>query len=411
MSDQDSYVAPQPPISQADIGPLTKELSVLDGLYVLAKHARLIILLTLIGIGLGVVVAITTPAEYTSSAVLMRETQRETSGGSLAALRGLGLNLGESQSGLTIEAYPNVLESHEVRSILLEELFPLASGERITFLEYVQNVEPGSLGSWLSSVFGLDGERCGEERVSPVADTLLSVAYTCEQQKAMESMSEMISVDADAETGLMTVSVAAKDPALAASLVGRLVEELQTRVQSLLTQKAREDHEFIRERTVGAEADLRSARAVLARFEDQNRGFTSARLLAERDRLRDEVNFATNVFGQYQGELKQAEIEVQRASPVITVLDRPVVPLLPTRPRRKVIVLIGALFGLAMGLMFAFVIEGFHVEAGTESGRRKRAAIRAALIPRRRRGDKHHSIDDSSIDDEDEDESVLRTEP
>ena len=123
------------------------------------------------------------------------------------------------------------------------------------------------------------------------------------------------------------------------------------------------------------------------------------------------MNFATNVFGQYQGELKQAEIEVQRASPVITVLDRPVVPLLPTRPRRKVIVLIGALFGLAMGLMFAFVIEGFHVEAGTESGRRKRAAIRAALIPRRRRGDKHHSIDDSSIDDEDEDESVLRTEP
>ncbi len=410
MSDQDSYVASQPPTSQADIGPLTKELSVLDGLYVLAKHSRLIILLTLIGIGLGVVVAITTPAEYTSSAVLMREAQRETSGGSLAALRGLGLNLGESQSGLTIEAYPNVLESHEVRFILLEESFPLASGGRVTFLEYVQNIEPGSLGSWLSGVFGLDGERCGEERFHPVADTL-SVAYTCEQQKAMESMSEMITVDADAETGLMTVSVAAKDPALAASLVGRLVEELQTRVQSLLTQKAREDHEFIRERTVGAEADLRSARAVLARFEDQNRGLTSARLLAERDRLRDEVNFATNVFGQYQGELKQAEIEVQRASPVITVLDRPVVPLLPTRPRRKVIVLIGALFGLAMGLMFAFVIEGFRVETGTESGRRKRAAIRAALIPRRRRGDKHHSIDDSSIDDEDEDESVLRTEP
>ncbi|MCH7639221.1 MAG: hypothetical protein IH855_07140, partial [Bacteroidetes bacterium] len=63
MSDQDSYVAPEPPTSQADVGPLTKELSVLDGLYVLAKHRRMIVLLTLIGIGLGVVVAITTPAE------------------------------------------------------------------------------------------------------------------------------------------------------------------------------------------------------------------------------------------------------------------------------------------------------------------------------------------------------------
>jgi len=408
--DQDSYVAPQPSTSQADIGPLTKELSVLDGLYVLAKRSRMIVLLTLIGIGLGVVVAITTPAEYTSSAVLMRETQRESSGGSLAALRGLGLNLGESQSGLTIAAYPNVLESHEVHSILLEEAFSLASGERVTFLAYVQNKVPSSLSGRLRRMFRSDREQCGAERANPVVDTL-SVAYTCEQQKAMESMSEMIRVDADAETGLMTLSVIAQDPVLAASLAGRLVEELQTRVQSLLTQKAREDHEFIRERTVGAEADLRSARALLARFEDRNRGLTSAQLLAERDRLRDEVNFATDVFSQYQSELKQAEIEVQRASPVITVLDRPVVPLLPTRPRRKVIVLIGALFGLAMSLILAFVMEGFNVEAGTEDGRHKRAAIRTALIPRRLRRGKRHSIDDSSTHDEDEDESVLRTEP
>ena len=405
MSDQDSYVAPEPPTSQADVGPLTKELSVLDGLYVLAKHRRMIVLLTLIGIGLGVVVAITTPAEYTSSAVLMRETQRESSGGSLAALRGLGLNLGESQSGLTIEAYPNVLESHEVRFILLEESFPLASGERITFLEYARNTVPSSLGGRLSSLFGSKGEGRGVGGTILAADTL-SVAYTYEQQKAMETMSGMMSVDADAKTGLMTVSVAAQDPVLAASLAGRLVEELQTRVQSLLTQKAREDYEFIRERTEEAEADLRSARALLARFEDRNRGLTSPPLLAERDRLRQEVRFATDVFSQYQSELKQAEIDVQRASPVITVLDRPVVPLLPTRPRRKVIVLIGALFGLAMGLMLSFVIEGFHVEAGTEGGRLKSAAIRTALIPHRLRRGKR-----SSVDDEDEDENVPRTEP
>ena len=405
MSDQASYVAPQPPASQAGAGPLTKELSVLDGLYVLAKHGRMIVLLTLIGIGLGVVVAITTPAEYTSSAVLMRETQREPSGGSLAALRGLGLNLGESQSGLTIAAYPNVLESHEVRSILLEESFPLVSGERVTFLEYARTTVPSSLGGRLRSLFGPDGERRGVGGAALVDDTL-SVAYTYEQQRAMEAMSGMISVDADAETGLMTVTVAAQDPVLAASLVGRLVEELRTRVQSLLTQKAREDYEFIRERTEEAEAELRGARALLARFEDRNRGITSPQLLAERDRLRQEVRFGTDVFGQYQSELKQAEIEVQRASPVITVLDRPVVPLLPSRPRRKVIVLIGALFGLALSLMLSFVVEGFHVEAGTEGGRLKSAAIRTALIPRRLRRRKR-----SSEGGGDEDEDSPRTEP
>ncbi len=389
MPDQDHFATSEPQPSTADVGPLTKELSVLDGLYVLARRRRLIILLTLLGIAFGVVVALTTPSEYTSSAVLMRETRSESrSGGSLAALRGLGLNLGESQTGLTIEAYPDVLTSHEVRANLLAETFILESGERTTFLDYVQTRETASLGRSLRRFFGGGGRGSDVQRSDSTADSL-SVAYTFEEQEAMESMSRMISVNADADTGLMTVSVTAQDPVLAASLVGRLIGELQTRVQSLLTQKAREDYQFIRERAQEAEGELRTARAQLARFDDRNRGLTSAQLLAERDRLRQDMSFATEVFGQYQSELKQAEIEVQRASPVITVLDRPVVPLLRSRPRRKLIVLVGGLFGMAGGLLFAFLLEGIRTEAGTESGQRKRQAIRDALRPgraRRRRG-------------------------
>lgn len=379
MQDQDSHAITSS--GGEDLRPLTKELSVLDGLYVLARHKWLIILLPVVGIFLGVVVAIITPEEYASSAVLMRETQQESSRTGLAALRGLGLNIGESQSGLTIEAYPNVLASHEVRSILLEERFPTSSGAKITFLEYARNVEPGSIGERLRTMLRSDPDGSS---MGNLDDSLsLSVAYSYQEQQAMETMGEMIGVDADAETGLMTITVTAQDPVLAASLVGRLIEELRSRVQSLLTQKAREDYEFIGERTTEAEGDLRTARARLAHFDDRNRGLTSAQLLAERDRLRQEVSFATEVFSQYQGELKQAEIEVQRASPVITVLDRPVVPLRRVRPRRTVIVLVGALFGLAMGLLLSFIIEGFKTEADTAGGKRKSAAIREALVPSR----------------------------
>ncbi len=406
MPDQFTYDTPIQRPAQIEGGVVTKELSILDGLYVLARRRWLIVIATLVGIGLAVVVALVTPDEFTSSAVLMRETQQEAQSGSLAALRGLGLNLGESQSGLTIEAYPNVLRSHEVRASLLEASFPLSTGGRITFLEYARNAKPSTIGRRLREMFRPD-DATGVSARDALVDTL-SVAYTDVQQKAMETMSEMIGVDAEAETGLMTVSVTAQDPVLAASLAGRLVEELRHRVQTLLTQKAREDYEFILERTEEANSELRSARAMLARYDDRNRGLTSPPLLAERDRLRQEVNFATEVFSQYQNELKQAEIEVQRASPVITVLDRPVVPLEPERPRRKVIILIGGLFGLAFGLMAAFAIEGFSVEADTETGQRKSQAIRSVLRPKWLRKSKPPASDHTSSDEGGDDRSAMK---
>ena len=112
---------------------------------------------------------------------------------------------------------------------------------------------------------------------------------------------------------------------------------------------------------------------------------TSARLLAERSRLQQEVTFAAQVFGEYQSELKQSEIEVQRANPVLTVLDRPVVPLLPSRPKRKQIVVIWVLLGLGLGIVLAFVVEAVRAESASEGGRRKREALREALRMRRLR--------------------------
>src|SRR5690606_21276011 len=210
-------------------------------------------------------------------------------------------------------------------------------------------------------------------------DDSLAVRYSFDKLEAMEEGGRMVGVDTDTETGLMTVTVTARDPVLAASLAARLIEELRTRVQAIRTQKAREDLEFIRERAAEAEADLTAARNRLARFDDQNRGVNSARLLAERSRLNQDVAFAAQVYGEYQSELKQAEIEVQRASPVLTVLDRPVVPLRPSRPQRKTIVLIWALLGLGLGVIASFVVEAVRVEAASEGGRHKREALRDAL--------------------------------
>ena len=361
--------------------PITKELSVLDGLYVLVRYRWLILLLTGISLVVGVFIALTTPREYTANAVVVRESHQEVASGGLSALRGLGLNLGESGPGLTIEAYPNILTSREVQAAVIHTPLPAQSRE-MSMVDYQARYgKGGGLRSFLRGLLRRNSGSEGGETI--VQQDSLAVSYTVDEQETMQMLGNMIDVDADVETGLMTVAVTARDPVFAANLAGLLVEELRTRVQELLTEKAREDYEFILEQTEEAEAALTRARSVLARFDDSNRGLTSARLLAQREELRQDVTFASEVFGESQSQLKRAELEVQRASPVVTVLDRPVVPLLPSKPRRSLIVAIAFLLGLCGSVLLAFVLEGLQVEATSSEGQKKRTAIRDMLIPKR----------------------------
>ena len=363
--------------------PVTKEVSLLDGLLVLARYKGLIAGTTVLFIVLGVLVALMTPPEYTSSAVLVREAgDGAPSGGGLAALRGLGLSIGGGETGLTAEAYPSILTSREIQGDLLDDPFVLASGETVTLQQFLEANAGGGFKGWLKGLFGGDDSA---PDATPSPSDSLAVRYGHAELEAMDQVRQMVGVETDTETGLMTVTVTARDPVLAASLAARLIEELRQRVQAIRTQKAREDFDFIRERVAEAEADLDRVRARLARFDDQNRGLNSARLLAERSRLNQEVAFAGQVYGEYQSELKQAEIQVQRASPVLTVLDRPVVPLLPSRPKKKQVVLLWTLLGLGLGMGLAVVAAAVSAESASEGGRRKREALREALRVRRQR--------------------------
>lgn len=369
---------------------LTKELSILDGVYVLAKYRTFILAVTVLATLLGVFFAIKAPKEYTSSAVLVREAQQESAAGGLSALRGLGLNLGDSGPGLTIEAYPNILTSREVQAAIIHESLPLSDGNDITMLEYNERYAkgPGISGTLRRLIRGESSEA---ESPSVARVDSFATSYTVNELEAMTAFSEMLSVSSDVETGLMTVTVSARDPVFAASLAGRTVEELRVRVQDILTKKAREDYEFIRDKTQEAEEVLTSARAVLARFNDRNLGSNSAQLAAQRDRLRQEVTFAVQVYGESQSELKRAELEVQRANPVVTVLDRPVVPHLPSKPRRALMVVIAFLLGLCGSVLLSFLFEGVQAEGLSEQGEQKREAIRSMLIPKwiTRRGRKN----------------------
>jgi uncharacterized protein involved in exopolysaccharide biosynthesis len=358
-----------PPNGQAErpVPPREDEVSLLDILLVLARNKTLIVRTVLVFTLLGVTYALLAPEEFTSEARVVREAQQESGGlpGGISpgALSGFGINLGGASSGLTSAAYPEVLQSREVRLAVVRDTFRFPDADRpMTFVEYV-NRPPGVLSKVLDYTLWLPwtlksalGEAISGSP-APAGTTAIGdpVIPSEEEDEALEAISEKNSASVDEETGLMTISATADSPKLAASFTESFLKHFTTRVREIRTEKVRERLEFVDGRFEEAEQELEEAEDRLAQFLEQNQNPTAASLQFRRDRLQRQVSFKEQLYSELQSQLTQTRLDLQRQQPVVTVVEEPVPPMKRSAPNRKLIVIIFLIIGSFVGVFTALV--------------------------------------------------------
>jgi uncharacterized protein involved in exopolysaccharide biosynthesis len=363
------------------------EVSLIDLLLVVARYKRLIGGTVLAFFVVGFLVAVLSPDEYTSSAKVVREIQADASLGSvgaLSALRGFGLSLGAGATGLTPEAYPDITKGREVGlAVVRDEFFFPDLDKSLTFVEYVRDNK-----SIVQQILALPGRLVAllksdkpTRSIQTYDDTIIYL--TEDEERAITAVSKLVSTSVDLESGLMTISAKTYDPNLSASLTASFVRHLVERVREILTVKTRKNLEFIDERFAEAEVELRAAEEALAQFMDRNTSIKSASLTTDRDRLQRQVTFKTQLYGDLQTQLTQAQIELQRSEPVITILERPAPPIEPSGVGGKVVLLIFLLLGAAIGVALAFIKWSLDQQMTDDEERAKMEEVRNALIPKR----------------------------
>lgn len=376
----------------ADIELDEDEISILDLLVVLARQKRTIVR-TVMWFGIvGLLIAVFSSSEYTSSATVIREVEDGAGAGrsALDALRGFGIGVGGASSGLTADAYPDIVKSREVRLAVAREPFRFSGrDEEMTFVEYVDR-HPGFFSRIREYTIGLPGKIV--RAISGPPKSIFGgspelMVLTEEEEEAIERISEMLRTREDLDSGLMTISVVSNDRLLSVQLALSFVDQLVERVRSVYTEKSRQNLDFIQERFDEAELELAAADSALAQFEDRNVGVTSARLETERQRLQRQVTFKSQLYSDLQMQLTQTEIELQRAEPVITVLEQPVASLEASGPRRSLTLVLFLILGGMVGVVLAFVRTAVENSRADTESRSKLAEIEAAIPkwPRRRR--------------------------
>lgn len=370
------------------------EVALLDIFLVLARQKVLIVRTVLAFALLGATYALLTPEEYTSNVEMVREAQ--DGGGGLSgnlpggigggALSGLGISLGGASSGLTTAAFPEVMKSREVRLSVVRDTFRFPEGkEPMSFVDYV-NRPPSVLDLIFEYTLKLPWtlkDAVMEAIAGPPAPTETKdgelVIPSEEEDRALRSIDEMVSVAVDEETGIVSLSVTAESPRLAADLAKRFLHHFTIRVRTIRTEKVKERLSFVKERFQEAEEELDSAEDRLAQFLERNQNPTSPVLQFQRDRLQRQVRFKEQLFSDLQGQLTQTQLDLQRKSPVVTVVEKPDVPLERSAPQRTLIVIVAVLFGGVVSVGGAFLKSYLDDQKMREEERGKISEIKQHL--------------------------------
>ena len=317
-----------------------------------------------IAVIVGVVIAFTTPKQYTVSVKLAPESTKSGGGLSgIASMLGVGsMSMGSDADALSITLYPDIVSSTPFILDLMDTQVKTIDEEQpdTTLVGYLKEYTSKSLiGTVMSlpfkaiggiiSLFKDEEEEKGVKEINPFQ-------LTKEQSKTVQGLKKMIVANVDKKTGVTTVSVTMQDPLVAAILTDTVVVKLKEHITKYRVSKAEEDCKYWEQLNDQRRDEYHAKQKLYAEYIDANQNVILKSVRIEQERLQNDMNLAYQVYSNVATQLQMARAQVQEAKPVFAVVEPASVPLQPSGTSRKMI-LVGTVF-LFVAAAAAWVLFG-----------------------------------------------------
>ena len=331
----------------------------------------------------GSVIALTTPKVYTVEVTLAPESSKNNSSlSSIASMLGVGgLSASNESDALSVLLYPDIVSSTPFMIDLLDTPVKVMDedAEEMTFQSYLETQKSSLMGTVMSlplktigafvSLFSSD-DGSEEDEI----ETIDPFHLTRKQAALVGGLKKSILANVDKKTGVTTVAVTMQDPMACAIIADTVIAKLQERIILYRTDKAEKNSQYWEQIYDERKNDYSKAQQDYAKYVDANKNVILQSVLAERERLQNEVNLAYQVYSNVATQLQLARAKVQEAKPAFAVVEPATVPLRPSGTSRKMI-LVGIVF-LAVAGAGAWVLFGkdFWAKIKDEFGKKEATA-------------------------------------
>lgn len=319
---------------------------------------RFVIKTTILFAVLGIILAVVSPTKYTASSTFvpqLSEGQTNSPLGGLASLAGINLSaiMGGQPQEISPSLYPQIAESVPYRLALLDATVE----SNTSFRDYILSQSGGVaiLPLLKKYTIGLPGLLLNKQTDNNEnLDT--SLFQITEQDKDLfELLAMVVSIEVDDQEGLVSISVELADRMVAAQLAQAATDLLQSNIIAFKSQSARNNLDFIESQFESKRKEFEEIQDSIAIFKDQNLNITSALYQNQLTRLESQFTVISSVFQELAGQVEQAKIQVNKDTPIFTIIEPVSVPLERSKPKRTITVIIWTFLGAVFSVGWVLV--------------------------------------------------------
>ena len=333
------------------------EIDLVDILRPLWQNRKLLWRSGVVGIILGVFVALLTPNEYSANSVFVPNYGGQ-SGPSSSSLKGLaslaGFDLGGIESGakeLSPMLYGQIIQGVTFNKQLLNSKMYI-EGDSVSVQQYLLD-RPGSAIGWVSSIPGKLIGLFKSEKES-LTSGLTGIEMLSEQEYGLiQALSGIVSLNVNDKDGYIELSATTGDPLVSAQLTSLVQGLLQDQIIAIKTQSSKELVEYLNQQFNEKKALLSQAQDQLSNFKDKNITISSFSFSNQQTRLETDLQIAAGVFQSVSGQLEQAKLQLEKDTPVFSVIRPVSVPVEKSAPKRSLIVVIWGFLAVVLSAGFA----------------------------------------------------------
>ena len=340
MEENKNYTSPTPETENDEL-----EIDWMDLLRKIIAIRKTLYKAAGIGLVLGIIIALSTPKQYTVSVTLAPEMGSDSKSGGLASLASSFLgsgSLGSSPDALNAALSSEIVASTPFLLELFDTRVQTLDGELDTTLVAYLDEQRSS---WMGAVLAAPGMAIGfvkglfTEEPDTVA-ILNPFQLTKKESRKVEALRKNIVADIDKKTGITTLSVTLQDPKVTAMVADSVVAKLQQYIINYRIAKAKEDCAYLEQLYKERQQEYYDAQQRYARYVDANKSLVLQSVRTEQERLQNDMNLAYQVYSQVAQQLQVARAKIQEEKPVFAVVEPATIPLLPSGISRKSIMLV-----------------------------------------------------------------------
>jgi len=340
------------------------EIDLLELLKKVYKEKKLIFKCSIIAAIVGVAFALFQPNQYTSSTTFIPQLSSDVKKGSsslsgIASLAGINLDGIEGVSSeFPPTLYPLVAESIPFKLKLLSSNINFRDSE-LTIREYFLNHKSFNFISTIKKyTLGLPSLILSSfKNKEGIIESSSIYSISEEDSELFDKLINVFSLSINDKEGFITMSFTDVNKSVSAQVTKIAQSLLQKRIIEYKVQSSTELLNFTKDQYNKKKIDFEKLQDKRAVFVDNNINISSSLFQNKLSRIESELNIAQTVVQQLASQVEQAKLQVNKDTPVFTIIEPVSVPFNRTSPNRILIVLIFLFIGFVLSSGYILVKE------------------------------------------------------